>query len=192
MDCIKTSSECLDYDLYNIFNNSADKIFIEYKGTNKASKIRYKKEGQILNTNTLYFDVETATNKLNMHQIYYNYFMHYFHDQLEEEKEYIYNKNDPDIKLQFFNDLMRIITYQDKQFNKANTPKLRNHWRNPLYLCSYNGSNFDLYFFVNELLKSNYNKIYETRTIYKNSCLVYFSMINKQSGRVFLISHDLC
>ena len=58
----------------------------------------------------------------------------------------------------------------------------------PLYLCGFNSANYDLYFFINQLLKS---KRYSSKTVFKNGTLIFFMLIDNETNKIALRTHDL-
>ena len=68
---------------------------------------------------------------------------------------------------------------------------LKNKYYRPLYLCGFNSANYDLYFFINLLLKSSYAKRFVSKTIFKGSTLVFFALLDRETGKIALKSHDI-
>ena len=69
--------------------------------------------------------------------------------------------------------------------------KLMNAYTTPLTLCGFNSANYDLYFFINLLMKSEFSKRFVSKTIFKGHTLIFFMLIDTISGKVALKSHDL-
>ena len=51
--------------------------------------------------------------------------------------------------------------------------KLMNAYTTPLTLCGFNSANYDLYFFINLLMKSEYSKRFVSKTIFKGHTLIF-------------------
>ena len=61
-----------------------------------------------------------------------------------------------------------------------------NKYKRPLTLCGFSSANYDIYFFINILTKSEYSKRY-----FKGHTLIFFVLIDTISGKQALKSHDL-
>ena len=62
---------------------------------------------------------------------------------------------------------MKIVTYQCDMYLKGKekgNKALIKESRKPLYLCGFNSANYDLSFFVNLLIKSDYSTRYTSKT----------------------------
>ena len=77
------------------------------------------------------------------------------------------------------------------QWKKNSDKKLMNGYTTPLTLCGFNSANYDLYFFINILMKSEYSKRFVSKTIFKGHTLIFFMLIDTILGKFALKSHAL-
>ena len=66
-----------------------------------------------------------------------------------------------------------------------------NFLKSPLYVCGFSSANYDLYFFINELLKPMYANRYTSKTIFKNGAIVFFMQYDNISNKIALKTHDV-
>ena len=89
---------------------------------------------------------------------------------------------------------METVNKQCDLYNKGKATKkkyLMNKYKTPLTLCGFNSANYDLYFFINLLMKSEYSIRYVSKTIFEGHCLIFFMPIDTVSGKIALKSHDI-
>ena len=75
-----------------------------------------------------------------------------------EEKTFMH-----DVNLDTFNYILKIVNEQCDLYIKGKEQKqksLMNKYKRPLTLCGFNSANYDLYFFINLLMKSQFSKRY--------------------------------
>lgn len=63
---------------------------------------------------------------------------------------------------------------------------MMNYFKCPLYLFGFNSANYDLYFFINQLLKSKYAKRYTSKTVFKGGTLIFFMLVDNESNKIAL------
>ena len=93
-----------------------------------------------------------------------------------EEKTFMHYDNSKDVNLDTFNYIMKIVNEQCDLYLKGKEQKqksLMNKYKRPLTLCGFNSANYDLYFFINLLMKSQFSKRYVSKTIFKGHTLVF-------------------
>ncbi len=191
---IKTSKEAMLFELKNEYSSYVEKMLISSDDENKRYTFKIKSDNNILLKNTIFYDFETASKGF-AHYPYYNHMIRYQNDMKCEEKTLCHYKNSTDVKLDTFDYIMSTVTKQCDEYLEAK----QNHdnitmyfYQKPLYLCGYNSSSFDLYFFVSQLLKSSYCDRFAVKTIFKSGALIFFMLVDKNSGKIALKSHDLC
>ena len=185
----------LNFILKNEYTSYVEDMLIE-NNEDKVNNIILKSDANILLKNTIFFDFETATyDNMRGHKPYFNHMIKYFNDKHEEDKTLIHYKNSNDVQQDTFNYIMNVVNRQCKAYYKAkiegDAPKI-NSLRNPLYLCHYNGANFDMYFFIRSLLNSKYAERYSSKCIFKGGTLVSFMLFDSETGKMAIKSHDIC
>ena len=113
---------------------------------------------------------------------------------IDEHKTFCPYVNSNDVNKDTFEYIMKIVIYQCDNYAEGveeNKKALKKTFRKPLYLCGFNSSNYDLYFFTNLLLKSQYAKRFTSKTIFKNGALIFFMLVDNKTGKQALKSHDL-
>ena len=101
--------------------------------------------------------------------------------------------NFENVKLDTFNYTMNIVKNQCDHYYNGKIKidkKLLNAYTTPLALCGVNSAHYDLYFFINLLMKSEYSKRFVSNQ-FKGHTLICFMLIDTISGKVALKSHDL-
>ena len=58
-----------------------------------------------------------------------------------------------------------------------------NAYTTPLTLCGFNSANYDLYFFINLLMKSEFSETFVSKTIFKGHTLIFFMLIDSISEK---------
>ena len=183
-----------DYETKSEYTSYFEKMLIE-NDDNKLNCLKVKPDNNILEDNTIFYDFECATKGKDGHYPYYNHMIKFFNGVRDEEKTLIHYVNSEDVKLDTFKYIMEKVENQCDQYLKAkenNNNNLMNFFKTPLYLCGFNSANYDLYFFMNQLLKSKYAKRYTSKTIFKNGALIFFMLYDNVSNKIALQTHDLC
>ena len=162
---------------------------------NKMSKLDIKSTVPLFGKNTVIYDFECATNGSLGHQPYFNKMIKLYKDQIDDEKTPCHYINSLDVAKDTFEYIMNIIIKQCDMYKlgkETDNKKLKNEFKDSLYLCGFNNANYDLYFFIRELLKSKYSERFISKTIFKGNTLIFFMLVDKESGKVALRSHDIC
>jgi ATP-dependent DNA helicase PIF1 len=74
----------------------------------------------------------------------------------------------------------------------ASTHPLLNWYKQPWYLCAYNGSNFDFQFFLQQLFHENSMKQYRISSLFRRTSIIQMTLrMRGKNSRPVLILHDL-
>ena len=191
---IRCNMCAFDYETKSEYTSYFEKMLIE-NDDNKLNCLKVKPDNNILEDNTIFYDFECATKGKDGHYAYYNNMTKFFNGVRDEEKTLIHYVNSEDVKMDTFKYIMEKVENQCDQYLKAkenNNNNLMNFFKTPLYLCGFNSANYDLYFLMNQLLKSKYAKRYTSKTIFKNGALIFFMLYDNVSNKIALKTHDLC
>ena len=110
------------------------------------------------------------------HVPYFIHMIRLWKDEKIEEQTFMHYDNSENVNLDTFNYIMNIVKNQcDHYYNRKinNDKKLMNAYTTPLTLCGVNSANYDLYFFINLLMKSEYSKRFVSKTIFKGNTLIF-------------------
>jgi len=124
----------------------------------KLNSLKVKTNINLLEKNTIIYDFECATKGAYGHVPYFNHMIRLHENKQIEEKTFMH-----DVNLDTFNYILKIVNEQCDLYIKGKEQKqksLMNKYKRPLTLCGFNSANYDLYFFINLLMKSQFSKRY--------------------------------
>ncbi len=190
---IKCNISAWEYEINRSFLSYFEKMLID-NDNDKLNTLKIKSQDNILKENTIIYDFECAVKEKEGHYPYYNHMIKLFKGKEDETKTLQHYVNSNDVKIDTFNYVMEKVTKQCDQYKKAkddDNKQMMNYMKCPLYLCGFNSANYDLYFFINQLLKSKYAKRYTSKTVFKGGTLIFFMLIDNESNKIALKTHDL-
>ena len=146
---------------------------------------------------TVFFDFETYVDKDDgiLHP-YYNHLIYYENGEVKKSTTFQLGVNSEDVGLSSFDWLFNIIERDGQQYqSRYKQGSMAGRWSRykPLYLCAFNGSNFDFHWLLKYLLQSkNYGERYSSHQTLKGSSIISLQLYDEDHGRVILKTHDIC
>ena len=146
---------------------------------------------------TIFFDFETYVDKDDgiLHP-YYNHLVYYENGKVCKSTTFQLGVNSEDVGKSSFDWLFNIIENDSHQYQtKYKKGGMAGRWSRykPIYLCAYNGSNFDFHWLLKYLLHTkSYGERYSSHQVLKGSSIVSLQLYDEDHGRIILKTHDIC
>lgn len=195
----KFANQLLQSESEKLFESSSDEMLCMniHEHQQKFLEIEDKKTKKKMLNKVIFYDFETYDTQTNSGlQPYFNYMRYYQNDVLRGEKMYLLHENSTDVMTSTFDMIVQWMLEDDQRYeslSKRGSHAGRNARHAPIYLCAYNGSNFDFYWFFQYLLRSAlYPSHFYSKQIFKGSSIIFMQIISSTSGRVMLQTHDIC
>lgn len=146
---------------------------------------------------TVFFDFETYVDeKTQILYPYYNHLLYFENGKIMQSTTFQLGRNSEDVAKSSFDWLFRLLDKDDKSYiTKYKKGGVAGQWSRykPIYLCAYNGSNFDFHWLLKYLIQNEeYGKRYSSHQVFKGSSLITISLYDEKHGRIVLKSHDIC
>lgn len=179
-------------------SSSNDMLCMEvYDNQMKYLEIQDKKTKKKMLNKVIFYDFETYDTQSNSGiQPYFNYLQYYQNDTMKDEKMFLLHENSEDVMTSTFDLIIQWMLEDDERYERLTRRGSfagRHARHSPIFLCAYNGSNFDFHWFFQYLLRSSqYPSHFYSKQIFKGSSIVFMQIISSSSGRVMLQTHDIC
>lgn len=188
-----------DPDMDSLFESSSDEMLCSdpYSMSGTNIEVSLKKTSKSFLNKVIFYDFETLDTRSNAGiQPYFNYIRYIQNGVLREEKTFILHENSDDVMNDTFDSIINWALEDDARTESLidkGSYASRNARRAPIYLCAYNGANFDFHWLFQYLLQSRlYPSTIYSKHIFKGSSIVFLQIISATSGRVILQTHDIC
>lgn len=144
----------------------------------------------MIDMKTIFFDMETYTNKKNDIIPYYNYISVWNMGKQIDTKYLMLGENSSDVNKDTFEYIIGLI--EKDCIQKTTSNKLENFfYKQPYTLCAYNGSSFDFHFILNQFLYSDYTHKYQLKHIVKDNKLMSIKLTEPINDIIVLRTHDI-
>ena len=155
-----------------------------------------KKQFDILEK-TVFFDFETYVDKQDdILSPYYNHLIYYENGVVRKKETFQLGRNTEDVCKSSFDWLFNILEQDALQYrSKYKRGTVAGQWSRykPIYLCAFNGSNFDFHWLMKYLIQNKkYGERYSSHQVLKGSSIVSLQLYDEEHGRLILKTHDIC
>lgn len=160
------------------------------KEVDTSIKVRLTQSKQTALAKAVVYDFETCTkNEQEGHQPFANVIQTFERDKLVDSRRLL----GATTSLDTFNYIMSLVNQDVAKFDKLSKKKkpITSQLKTPWTLMAYNGSGFDFQFLLQNLCKQHYDDRYRISKVFKSGRLVALSLIDTQTDRVVLKTHDL-